>query len=121
MATLMELVPAEYSFVLHTANPVTGNQSEVYGEICVDLAKPWSETSQETRSLLRRRSRVSPTMFARSVQPRRARGTGEHAHDHREVRQQRRGPRGFRPAPDSTTRSSSGRTRARRWRTQTSR
>ena len=40
MATLlMELVPAEYSFVLHTANPVTGNQHEVYGEICVGLGE----------------------------------------------------------------------------------
>ena len=40
MATLlMELVPAEYSFVLHTANPVTGNQNEVYGEICVGLGE----------------------------------------------------------------------------------
>ena len=40
MATLlMELVPAEYSFVLHTANPVTGNQNEVYGEVCVGLGE----------------------------------------------------------------------------------
>lgn len=40
MATLlMEVVPAEMAFVLHTANPLTGNQSEVFGEVCVGLGE----------------------------------------------------------------------------------
>ena len=27
------MVPAEYAFVLHTANPITGAQGEVFGEL----------------------------------------------------------------------------------------
>ena len=36
---LMELVDAEYAFVLHTANPVTGDADEVFGELCVGLGE----------------------------------------------------------------------------------
>ena len=36
---LMELVDAEYAFVLHTANPMTGNADEVFGELCVGLGE----------------------------------------------------------------------------------
>ena len=40
MATLlMEVVPAQYAFVLHTANPLTGNTGEVFGEVCVGLGE----------------------------------------------------------------------------------
>jgi hypothetical protein len=40
MATLlMEVVPAEFAFVLHTANPLNGDQSEIFGEICVGLGE----------------------------------------------------------------------------------
>ena len=40
MATLlMEVVPAEYAFVLHTANPLTGDAGEVFGEVCVGLGE----------------------------------------------------------------------------------
>lgn len=40
MATLlMEVVPAEMAFVLHTANPLTGDTSEVFGELCVGLGE----------------------------------------------------------------------------------
>ena len=40
MATLlMEVVPAEHAFVLHTANPLTGNAGEVFGEVCVGLGE----------------------------------------------------------------------------------
>jgi hypothetical protein len=40
MATLlMEVVPAEFAFVLHTANPLNGDQTEVFGEICVGLGE----------------------------------------------------------------------------------
>ena len=40
MATLlMEVVPAELSFVLHTANPITGDGGEVFGEVCVGLGE----------------------------------------------------------------------------------
>ena len=36
---LMDLVPADYAFVLHIANPVTGNESEVFGEIVLGLGR----------------------------------------------------------------------------------
>ena len=36
---LMDLVPADYAFVLHTANPVTGNESEVFGEVVLGLGE----------------------------------------------------------------------------------
>ena len=40
MATLlMEVVPAEMAFVLHTANPITGNTGEVFGEVCIGLGE----------------------------------------------------------------------------------
>jgi len=40
MATLlMEVVPAENAFVLHTANPLTGDTNEVFGEVCVGLGE----------------------------------------------------------------------------------
>ena len=40
MATLlMEVVPAEHAFVLHTANPLTGDAGEVFGEVCVGLGE----------------------------------------------------------------------------------
>ena len=40
MATLlMEVVPAEFAFVLHTANPLNGDQTEVFGEVCVGLGE----------------------------------------------------------------------------------
>ena len=29
----MQVVPAEYAFVLHTANPITGARGEVFGEL----------------------------------------------------------------------------------------
>ncbi len=29
----MQVVPAEYAFVLHTANPITGAKGEVFGEL----------------------------------------------------------------------------------------
>ena len=40
MATLlMEVVPAENAFVLHTANPLTVDTNEVFGEVCVGLGE----------------------------------------------------------------------------------
>jgi len=36
---LMEVVPAEAAFVLHTANPLTGDATEVFGEVCVGLGE----------------------------------------------------------------------------------
>ena len=36
---LMELVAAEFAFVLHTANPVTGDSDEIFGELCVGLGE----------------------------------------------------------------------------------
>ena len=36
---LMEVVPAELAFVLHTANPVTGDPNEVFGEVCIGLGE----------------------------------------------------------------------------------
>ena len=36
---LMELVDAELAFVAHTANPVTGDEDEIFGEICVGLGE----------------------------------------------------------------------------------
>ena len=36
---LMELVDAEFAFVVHTANPITGNADEIFGEICVGLGE----------------------------------------------------------------------------------
>ena len=36
---LMELVDAEFAFVVHTANPVTGDADEIFGEICVGLGE----------------------------------------------------------------------------------
>ena len=38
-ALLMELVDAEYAFVLHTRDPVTGDSSTVAGEVCVGLGE----------------------------------------------------------------------------------
>lgn len=38
-ALLMELVPAEMSFVLHTCNPLSGDQNEVFGEVCLGLGE----------------------------------------------------------------------------------
>ena len=29
----LQVVPAEYAFVLHTANPITGAKGEVFGEL----------------------------------------------------------------------------------------
>ena len=29
----MQVVPAEYAFVLHTANPITGAKGEIFGEL----------------------------------------------------------------------------------------
>ena len=40
MATLlMELVPAEMAFVLHTCNPIDGNPNEIFGEVCIGLGE----------------------------------------------------------------------------------
>ena len=36
---LMELVDADLAFVAHTANPVTGDEGEIVGEICVGLGE----------------------------------------------------------------------------------
>ena len=36
---LMELVPADYSFVIHTCNPLNGNTGEVFGEVCIGLGE----------------------------------------------------------------------------------
>ena len=36
---LMELVDADLAFVAHTANPVTGDEDEIVGEICVGLGE----------------------------------------------------------------------------------
>jgi phosphoenolpyruvate synthase/pyruvate phosphate dikinase len=36
---LMELVDAEFAFVLHTANPVNGDADQVFGELCVGLGE----------------------------------------------------------------------------------
>lgn len=33
------MVPADYAFVLHTANPVTGQRGEVFGEMVVGLGE----------------------------------------------------------------------------------
>lgn len=34
-----QVVPAEYAFVLHTANPVTGKLGEVFGEVVVGMGE----------------------------------------------------------------------------------
>ena len=40
MAVLIqEVVPAEYAFVIHTVNPATGNQNELYAEIVQGLGE----------------------------------------------------------------------------------
>ncbi|BDA48979.1 Alpha-glucan water dikinase, chloroplastic [Coccomyxa sp. Obi] len=36
---LQQVVPAEYAFVLHTANPVTGKLGEVFGEVVVGMGE----------------------------------------------------------------------------------
>ncbi len=38
-ALIMEVVPADYAFVIHTANPVSGDQGEIFGEVCVGLGE----------------------------------------------------------------------------------
>ena len=35
----MQVVPAEYAFVLHTAHPVTGERGQVFGEVVVGLGE----------------------------------------------------------------------------------
>lgn len=40
MAVLIQtVVPADYAFVLHTANPFTGNADEIYGEVVLGLGE----------------------------------------------------------------------------------
>jgi alpha-glucan, water dikinase len=40
MAVLIqEVVPAEYAFVIHTSNPITGNRAEVYAEVVLGLGE----------------------------------------------------------------------------------
>jgi alpha-glucan,water dikinase len=40
MAVLVqEVIGAEYSFVIHTVNPLTGNKNEVYGEVVLGLGE----------------------------------------------------------------------------------
>eukprot|EP00899_Mesostigma_viride_P013200 jgi/Mesvir1/21881/Mv01950-RA.1 len=40
MAVLLQrVVPARYAFVLHTANPITGDRNEVFGEVVVGLGE----------------------------------------------------------------------------------
>ena len=40
MAVLCQkIIPAEYSYVLHTKNPSTNNQAELFGEICVGMGE----------------------------------------------------------------------------------
>ena len=52
MATLlMEVVPAEMAFVLHTANPAHGDTSEVFGELASDSARRSSGTNPDPRSV----------------------------------------------------------------------
>mmetsp|Transcript_22316 Transcript_22316/g.61890 ORF Transcript_22316/g.61890 Transcript_22316/m.61890 type:complete len:1108 (+) Transcript_22316:271-3594(+) len=36
---LQEVLPADYAFVLHTANPLTGDRDEVYGQLVVGLGE----------------------------------------------------------------------------------
>lgn len=36
---LMQVIPAEYAFVLHTANPVTGAKGELFGEAVVGMGE----------------------------------------------------------------------------------
>jgi len=36
---LMQLVPADFAFVLHSVNPLTGSKDEVLGEVCVGLGE----------------------------------------------------------------------------------
>ena len=38
-ACLMQVVPAEYAFVLHTAHPVTGERGRIFGEVVVGLGE----------------------------------------------------------------------------------
>ena len=38
-ALVMPLVPAEYAFVLHTRDPLTGDAGRVFGEVCVGLGE----------------------------------------------------------------------------------
>merc|ERR1719359_2712080 len=38
-ALVMPLVPAEYAFVLHTHDPVSGDAGRVFGEVCVGLGE----------------------------------------------------------------------------------
>ena len=35
----IQVVPAEYAFVLHTANPVTGQTGELFGEVVVGMGE----------------------------------------------------------------------------------
>ena len=33
----IQVVPAEYAFVVHTANPLTGQRGEIFGEVVVGM------------------------------------------------------------------------------------
>ncbi len=36
---MLQVVPAEYAFVVHTANPLTGQTGEVFGEVVVGMGE----------------------------------------------------------------------------------
>ncbi len=36
---LVQVVPAEYAFVVHTANPITKERGEVFGELVVGMGE----------------------------------------------------------------------------------
>lgn len=38
-ASLLQVIPAEYAFVLHTANPMTGAKGELFGEAVVGMGE----------------------------------------------------------------------------------
>ena len=38
-STKLQVVPAEYAFVVHTANPLTGERGELFGEAVVGMGE----------------------------------------------------------------------------------
>ena len=39
MAFCVQVVPAEYAFVVHTANPLTGKRGEIFGEVVAGMGE----------------------------------------------------------------------------------
>ena len=39
MEFCVQVVPAEYAFVVHTANPLTGKRGEIFGEVVAGMGE----------------------------------------------------------------------------------